>query len=171
MECVHTVGDVTLISDTLKQDAYAQETKHVLLCLLTINNDLRLCNIPVEKLPELGENIYGCRSNGQTYIFLPFEIQLPQDDKTGVVTATLKIDNVDRRVTPYARANRQPINMDIQVVTTANLDYIEMEHKDFKLTNVASDCFVISGNISLEYLDLEPYPSGRFTPSGFTGLF
>lgn len=165
-----------MISDNFKEAAYAQETDVAVIVLLTISSSdltdsIRVCNVPVEKFDDLGENIYGCVSNGQRYLFIPFEIDLPQDDKTGAVSAKLNIDNVNRQIVQYARETKQALDCDIQCVLSNNLDYIELEYKGFKLTNVKYDGFTVSGNLSIDYLGLEPFPCGRFTPSGFPGLF
>lgn len=165
-----------MISNNLKQASYAQETDVAIVVLLTIaspelTDAIRVCNIPVEKFSDLGENVYGCISNGQRYLFLPFDISLPQDDKTGAVTAKLTIDNVNRQIVQYARQTKQALNITIQLVLSNNLDYVEFEFKDFKLTNVNYNGFQVSGNLSVDYLGLEPFPQGRFTPSGFPGLF
>lgn len=165
-----------MISNELKEITYSQESDIAVIILLTINTEdsdekLYICNVPVEKFSDLGENIYGCVSNGNRFIFLPFEITLPQDDKTGAVSAKLTIDNVDRNIIPYIRSSIKPVNMKIQLVLSSNLDNIEVEYDNFKLKNVSYDGFKISGDVSIEYLELEPFPSGRFTPSGFPGLF
>lgn len=165
-----------MISDNLRQVSYAQETDVAIIILLTLRtNDLpdaiRICSTPVEKFADLGENVYGCTSNGQRYLFLPFNIVLPQDDKTGAVTAKLTIDNVNRQIVQYARETKSAINVDIQVILSNDLDAVELEFKDFKLTNVSYDAFTVSGDLSVDYLGLEPFPCGRFTPSGFPGLF
>lgn len=165
-----------MISDNLRQVSYAQETDVAVIILLTLRtNDLpdaiRICSTPVEKFADLGENVYGCTSNGQRYLFLPFNIVLPQDDKTGAVTAKLTIDNVNRQIVQYARETKSAINVDIQVILSNDLDAVELEFKDFKLTNVSYDAFTVSGDLSVDYLGLEPFPCGRFTPSGFPELF
>lgn len=165
-----------MISDNLRQVSYAQETDVAVIILLTLRtNDLpdaiRICSTPVEKFADLGENVYGCTSNGQRYLFLPFNIVLPQDDKTGAVTAKLTIDNVNRQIVQYARETKSAINVDIQVILSNDLDAVELEFKDFKLINVSYDAFTVSGDLSVDYLGLEPFPCGRFTPSGFPGLF
>lgn len=165
------------MTDTaFNQTAFAQETDVAIFALLTLKADsseeyLRFTNMPYEKFSELGENVYGCKSNGETFIFLPFDIRLPQDDKTGVVRASLDIDNIDRQIIPYIRSNITPITMNVQTVLSSDVDNVQLEFDAFKLTNVTYDAFKITGDISLEYLDLEPFPSGRFTPSGFPGLF
>lgn len=165
-----------MISNNLRQAAYAQETDVAVIVLLTLSTPelpdvIRVCNVPVEKYEDLGNNVYGVTSNGQRYIFLPFDITLPQDDKTGAVSAKLTIDNVNRQIVQYARETRKALNVGIQVVLSNNLDYVELEYNDFKLTNVSYNGFSVEGDLSVDYLGLEPFPAGRFTPSGFPGLF
>lgn len=162
------------VSTSFKEAAYAQETEVAVITLLTMtvgSTVIRVCDTPVEKFSDLGENIYGVISNGEQYIFLPFSITLPQDDKTGAVTAKLEIDNVNREIVQYARDTNDPINVGIQVVLSNALNTPELEFDDFKLTNVKYNGFTVSGNLSVDYLGLEPFPAGRFTPSGFPGLF
>lgn len=165
-----------MISNEFREAAYSQETDVAVIVLITLSTPelpdvIRVCNIPVEKFEDLGENVYGVTSNGERYLFLPFDIALPQDDKTGAVSAKLTIDNVNRQIVQYARETRKALNVGIQVVLSNNLDYVELEYNDFKLTNVSYDGFQVSGDLSVDYLGLEPFPCGRFTPSGFPGLF
>lgn len=162
------------VSTAFKQTAFAQETEVAVITLLTMTVGsavIRVCDTPVEKFTDIGENAYGVTSNGERYVFLPFSITLPQDDKTGVVTAKLEIDNVNREIVQYARDTNDPINVGIQVVLSNALNTPELEFNDFKLTNVKYNGFTVSGNLSVDYLGLEPFPAGRFTPSGFPGLF
>lgn len=165
-----------MISENLRQAAYAQDTDIAVIVLLTLSNDdmeepIRVCSAPVEKFTDLGENVYGVTSNFNRFVFLPFEIELPQDDKTGAVSAKLTIDNVTREIVQYARQTRNVLNVTLQVVLSNNLDYIELEYKNFKLRNISYDGLTVSGDLSIDYLGLEPFPAGRFTPSGFPGLF
>lgn len=166
-----------MISDNLRQAAYAQDTDVAIIVLLTFTNPstddepVRVCNIPVEKFSDLGENVYGVISNNERFLFFPFEINLPQDDKTGTVSASLTIENVSREIIQFARQTRNLLNVTVQVVLSNDLDYVEMEYKDFKLRNITYDALSITGDLSIDYLGLEPFPAGRFTPSGFPGLF
>lgn len=165
-----------MISEEFRRAAFSQETDVAVIVLITLESaelpeKVRVCNVPVEKFEDLGENVYGVTSNGERYLFLPFDIVLPQDDKTGAVSAKLTIDNVNRQIVQYARETRKPLNVGIQVVLSNNLDYVELEYNEFKLTNVSYDGFQVSGDLSVDYLGLEPFPAGRFTPSGFPGLF
>lgn len=166
-----------MISDNFRQAAYGQETDVAVIVLLTFTSEdetlepVRVCNVGIEKFDDLGENLYGVTSNGNRFLFLPFNITLPQDDKTGAVSAKLSIDNVTRELVKHARAARKAINVNIQCVLSNNLDYVEMEYDNFKLTNVTYNAFTVEGDLSIDYLGLEPFPCGRFTPSGFPGLF
>lgn len=163
-----------MITNNFKEAAYSQETDLAVIILLTLKTsggDVRVCSTPIEKYPDLGENIYGCTSNGERFLFFPFTLTLPQDDKTGAVSAKLTIENIDRQIVQYARQARGAITVNIQCVLSNNPDVIELEFNDFKLTNVSYNAFSLSGNISVDYLGLEPFPCGRFTPSGFPGLF
>lgn len=165
-----------MISNNFRRAAYAQETDVAVIVLLTLSTEdlpdtIRVCNVPVQKFSNLGENVYGLISNGQQYLFLPFDIELPQDDKTGAVSARLTIDNVNRQIVQYARETKKPINVTVQVILSNDLDTVEFESSDFKLTNVSYNGFNVTGDLSIDYLGLEPFPCGRFTPSGFSGLF
>lgn len=165
-----------MTSENFNSQAFAQETSVALIDLLTLSVEgesepVLICDVPHQKFPDLGEEVYGVESNGKRFIYLPFNVTLPRDDKTGSVTAKLTIENVDRNIIRYARGYLKPIDVKIQVVLSSDTNYVEIEFSDFKLTNINYDGFQIEGDLSIEYLGLEPFPSGRFTPSGFPGLF
>lgn len=164
------------VSANFRESAYAQETDVAIIVLLILTTDdntepVRVCNVPVEKFVEDGYNVYGLRSRNKKYYFYPFDINLPQDDKTGAVTAKLTIDNVNRDIVKYVRESKTGVNVTIQCVLSNNLNEVELEYKNFKLVNVSYNSLTVSGNISVDYLGDEPFPAGRFTPSGFPGLF
>ena len=163
-------------SEKFKQELFSTETEDVFIILLTLSSDeleepIRICSDPYQKLENLGVDIYGLESNGETFIFLPFDIWLPRDDKSGTVSARLEIENVDREIVRHARSVKKPVNMKIQCVLSSDIDFIELEYDFFQLSNVKYDALKVSGDITLDYWGLEPFPSGRFTPSGFPGLF
>lgn len=164
------------VSQNFKESVFAQETDDVFIVLVTISSDeltedIRLTNDPYEKLTDLGDNIYGVTSNGLRYIFCPFDISLPRDDKTGTVSAKLSVQNVDRSIVSYARSVRNALNVKIQVVLSRDVDYVEEEFNDFQLTSISYDSIVIEGALTLDYWGLEPFPYARFTPFNFPGLF
>ena len=165
-----------MTSNTFKQAAYSQETDEVFICLIELSSDeleepIRISSDPYEAYDHLGEDIYGCTSNGEEYIFLPFDIILPRDDSTGAVFAKLIIENIDRTIIPQARSVRKPIDVSVKCVLSSDVDFVELEYNNFKLSNVSYDGETIEGDLSSDYWDLEPAPSGSFTPSKWPGLF
>ena len=163
-----------MTSNNFDQQVFAQETDSVFIILITLSSDeldddIRLASDPFETLPVA--NVQGVESNGLEYIFIPFEISLPRDDSTGTVSATLRIDNVEREIIAQARTITTPLSVKIQCVLSDDVDVVEMEYDYFSLSNLQYDAMTISGQLTLNYWGLEPFPSGRFIPSQFPGLF
>ncbi len=164
------------ISDTFREAAYASETDEVIVYLVKLYSEelsepIFICSDPTQKLPELGDDVYGIVSNGDTYVFMPFDIWLPRDDKTGSVSAKLSIQNTDRRIVEKARSVTKPITVRIQCVLASDPDYVDAEFDNFRLSNVKYDVMTVDGDLTLDYWGLEPFPSYKFTPSDWPGLF
>lgn len=165
-----------MTTTTFKEAAYAQETDEVFAVLVTLESDeltdpIRICDDAFMKLEDLGEDIYGIISNGDSYIFMPFDIWLPRDDKSGTVSAKISIQNIDRRIVETARSVTKPVNVKMQCVLASTPDVIEIEFTDFQLSNVKYDVMTVEGDLTLNYWGLEPWPSWSYTPSNFPGLF
>jgi hypothetical protein len=165
-----------LTSAAFKQAAYAQQTDEVFVTLVTLDSDeleepIRICDDPHTRLEELGDDIYGIVSNGETYVFMPFEIWLPRDDKTGTVSAKMSIQNTDRRIVETARRVTRPVNVQMQCILASAPNTVEIEFNNFQLSNVKYDVMTVDGDLTLNYWGLEPFPSWCFTPSNFPGLF
>jgi hypothetical protein len=161
-------------STSFKQAAYAQETDNVFIALLTFTSDelsqpIYVCTDPYELLPIA--QVRGVVSNGIEFPYLPFDITLPRDDRTGTVSSRLRIENVSRQIIGSARSIRKPVSIKIQTVLSRDVDTVEAEFNYFKLNNVVYDGFMIQGDLTLDYWGLEPWPFGRFTPAGFRGMF
>lgn len=176
MGCLGAVGVIAVTSDTFKQAAYAQQTDEVFIVLITLDSDeltqpIRIASDPYENLPAEGPLVRGVISNGDTYIFVPIDMWLPKDDNTGVVSAKMSIENIDRRIVETARSVTKPVNVNIQCVLSDDVDRIELEFDGFKLSNITYDVNEVTGDLTLDYWGLEPFPSGRFIPADFPGLF
>lgn len=164
------------VTDTFKQAAYSQESDEVFVTIVTLSSDeleepIIICDDPTTALTALGDDIYGIESNGDTAVFMPYDIWLPRDDKSGAVSARLSIENTDRRIVQHARNVTKPINVKIQTVLASDPDTVEIEFDNFQLSNVKYDVMKLDGDLTLNYWGLEPFPSNRFTPSNFPGLF
>lgn len=162
------------ISQAARTGVYAQETSDVFIVLLTISHpswadDVRVSSDPTQLLPVAG--VRGTISGGEEYIHLPFQITLPAQDDTGVAKSTISIDNIGRDMMEKVREATSAIDVSFKIVLASQPDTVEMSVTDFKLNRVSYDAFKISGEISVEYFDLEPFPVQRFTPSKFQGVF
>ena len=162
------------VSNTFKAAAFAQQTGEVFIMLVTLSSpglidDIRVCSDPFELLPTAG--VRGVVSRGDEYVFLPFEITLPTEDDSGIARAKLTIDNVTRQVVQAVRSSAGRIGITIEIVLASDPDTVEVSMNDFILDGITYDALTVTGEISLEYYDLEPFPSSRFTPSYFPGIF
>lgn len=163
------------LSANARRATLSQSTNKVFVVLVTINHvnftqPIRVSSDNAVLLPEAGQR--GTISRGEEYVFVPFDITLPVQDETESARAQIVIDNVDRRMIQALRENtNQPLSITIELVVSDSPDTVEISMDDFRLERVTYDAFTITGDLSMEYFDLEPYPAGRFTPSGFPGIF
>lgn len=157
-----------------RQAIYAQETKEAFIVLLTISHeswpdDVRVSSDPTQLLPEAA--VRGTISNGDEYVFAPFAVNLPAQDDSGVARANITVENVSRMLMQKIRQATSAVSITIQVVTSSHPDNIQVTVTDFKLERVTYDAFTITGEISVEYFDLEPFPAQRFVPSKYPAVF
>lgn len=162
------------LSTPAKAALFAQETEKAFIVLLTISHpdwseDVRFCSDPMQELESVAAR--GVVSRGEEFVFIPFSINLPSQDDTGVSKASISIDNVNREIVYRVRQASSAIRIKIEVVLSSSVDTPEITINNFKLEQVSYDAFTISGEISAKYFDLEPFPAKQFTPSDFPGLF
>lgn len=153
---------------------YAQETSEAFIVLLTIDHPtftqpMRVSSDPTELLPDAG--VRGTISRGDEFMFLPFNIELPQEDDTGAYRASLSVDNVSREIVAAVRRANSALSVKIEIVLSSTPNTVEVSVPDFRLEKVNYDAMTVSGELSIEYYELEPFPSRRFTPSDYPGLF
>lgn len=161
------------LSNNAKRAVFSQQTDEVFIVLLTINHPsfIEPARVSSDPFELLSSGARGVISNGIEYPYLPFTISLPQQDDTGTARATLSIDNIDRRIVAAARGANSSLDVKIEIVLASDLNAVEMSIDKFKLEKVTYDAFTVSGELSVQYFDLEPFPSKRFTPSDFPGMF
>jgi len=162
------------LSNSAKQALFAQATEEVFIVLVTIDHEtftspIRVSSDPFELLPDAG--VRGVVSRGNEYLFMPFSINLPIQDDTGIARASLSVDNISREIVAAVRNARSALSITIEIVLASNVDDVEISIPDFRLESISYDAFTVSGDLSIEYFDLEPFPARRFTPSDFPGLF
>lgn len=162
------------LTNAAKLAMYSQESPEAFIILLTIDHPtftapIRVASDPFELLPDAG--VRGVVSRGNEFIFMPFILELPQEDDTGAYRATLSVDNVTREIVAAVRTANSAISVAIEIVMSSSVNDVEVSVPDFKLEKVNYDALTVSGELSIEYYELEPFPYRRFTPSDFPGLF
>lgn len=152
----------------------AQTTDACFITLITISSDalpepLRVANDSYELLPIAG--LRGVISRGEEYVFLPFDFSLPNEDNTGIGRAKITIDNVSRQIIQAIRQTAGQIDLKIERVMSLNVHLPDTVLDNFILESVNYNALTITGNVSVQYYDLEQYPQGSLNPSQFSGLF
>lgn len=162
------------ISNAFKVAASQQNTTEVWITLLTISHpsftdDVRISDDPTGVLPIAG--VRGTVSNGLEYVFCPFTIQLPPQNETGVAQAEISVDNVGEELMRPIREADSAVDVKVQIILASTPDHIEKEYDNLQLQVVNYDALNVSGSLGMEWFELEPYPSGRYTPSTAPGVF
>lgn len=176
------LGDLamtTSVSLNFRQEAYAAETGRVLIALITLDHadlttPIRISTDPTQRLTEYttdADIVYGTVSRGNTFIFLPVRLKLPDDTDAGPGEMTIEIDNVHRDYTATIRSIYSPVTVTVELVMDNTLDTVEAQWPEFLLTDIEYDASVITGTMKMETLEREPFPAGTFAPSYFPGLF
>lgn len=163
------------ISTKLRRAMNSQETGEVAIILLEIAHPDLSTPVLISQDPTtlLSDNPlqYVTISNGKNYLFLPFDIVLPDDVNESAPVASIVIENIDRRLIALLRSTSSPAAVTIMFVLASSPDTIEIQFPAFDLTSVKYDAMTITIGLEIDSLATEPYPAGSFDPSGFGGLF
>jgi hypothetical protein len=146
------------------QSMQATNTTEVWLMLLTIYH--HSLSIPIY-LVNNNENIV---SRGNTYIGLPFEVDLPNEDQDAPGAASLTVDNVDRVIVDAIRAMDVPPTITLEVILASTADNVEIAFYDLVLRNVTYDATTVKGSLQWEDILVEPLAL-TMTPARFPGMF
>ena len=166
------------VSLNFKDAAFAQETGRCPIALITLSHedladDVRISTDPTQELTELTtdmDKFYGTISDGDTYVYLPVRLKLPDDTDEGSGQMQIEFDNVLQALTGV-RSIFTPVTCKVDIVMDNALDTIDASWPEFQLINVKYNATTLSGTLQLETLESEPYPAGEFVPSYFPGLF
>lgn len=140
-----------------------EESDEVSLHLVTIEHD------DLDAPIRIVDNIEDITSNGETFVGLPFRLELPDEgDRPG--EARITVDNVDRRIAEAVRSITTPPSVTIQVVLASQPDTLELELSGMTLRDVTIDAGAVTGYLRFEDLSVEPIAEA-ITPSKFPGLF
>jgi hypothetical protein len=164
---------VRTISATARAAMNAEETGEFPIVLLKIDH------------PDLGSPFYlssdplrlddtptfGTISRGNTYLFVPFSLVLPDDKTDAPPTAQITIDNIDRSLIPILRSTTTPSTVTMEVVLASAPNIVELSFADFDLVAADYNADTITITLAQNALQTEPFPCDVISPSNFPGLF
>ncbi len=164
------------LSPSALKALFSPDSDDTLLCLLTLSGSnllspIRLSDGYTQRLSETDTDIlYGVVSRSQQYIFLPFQLSLPTEEEAAP-RATITLHDVTRLLLPNVRQLTSAPSVKIELVLASNPNVVEVDMGEFLLANISYTADTISGELTLESFEMEPFPSGTFTPNYFPGLF
>jgi len=165
--------NTSTISSDMSAAMHARSTEEVFLILVTIThpNLAQPIYIVNDTKDELSTGQRGVISNGHEFVYLPFEFILPTLERDSIPKSRISMDNTSREIVATVLSISDPPDVQIQIALSSNPDLIEYDIQGFKLASVTYDALTIEGDLTFEQFFSEPYPSVRFTPSRFPGLF
>lgn len=98
-------------------------------------------------------------------------LKLPDESDESSQQMSITIDNVSRELVPAIRSASSSLSVSVVMVMSCSVDVVEVTFPDFIITSVDYDEMTITGNMTLDLFDNEPFPGGSFTPSTFFALF
>ena len=110
-------------------------------------------------------------SNGETYTAFPFLINLPAEQDNQLPHVQLTIDAIDQTIIRALKALTTPPTVELSVKTSNDPDVIEVGAYKFTMSSTTFNALILTSTLRFEDLLHEPYPSQRFLPSNFPGLF
>ena len=165
----------TIPATTLKNMFALESEEHpvvLISCERSGEATLYLSSDPTERLIEDDQNIwYGTMSRGQPYLYFPFQLTLANDQEESIPGMKIVIDNVDGSIGWWFRSSINAADVTVEIVSSGDLDTVIASFPDFELKSFTGDTFQVNGMIQLNTYSNESYPSGRFTPADFPGLF
>lgn len=144
----------------------------------TVKRVFRLADSWLERLSytTTEDVIYGVKStvsgNAREFIFIPLEIQLPQETESGETSCRLVMNYVTPEMVELVRTQlTKPANAKIELVLGSNPGIVEAEFSNFFISNVTYNATQITFDLNMVPFSREPFPAYNFTPLYFPGLF
>lgn len=163
------------LTPAMVQALTGQETEEVFVVLLTITHSFLATPLRFSSDPTVRHSdtplVYKTVSRGNDYFFVPFQFILPDDaDGTGL-QATLRMSNVGREQITLLRSVPDPAQVLMEMVLASDSNTVGFTLPQLDLTSASWDASTVELTLTIDALDLEPYPSGNFDPSHFPALF
>ncbi len=170
---------LTTMSPEAIRTVFSPDADSDLLILLTIYNPnnpseviARLSDGFTQRISETDEDVvYGVRSNGEDFIFLPMEISLPTEEEAQAPRCSITLHDVTHLITPLIRTIVGAPTVRMDLVLSKSPDVIEISFEGFYINSFTYSADSVSANMSMVDLEREPFPMHSFTPRYFPGMF
>lgn len=161
---------------------FSSETDENLIMLLTIYDPdapntpiFRLADGYTQRLTTLTTDedvVYGVPSRGNDYVFLPLQIDLPEEQDTGVGQCRITLQYVTREAIELVRVQlTKPTRVKIELVLSGSPSTVEASFPEFYITSATYNSDTVSFDLTMINLAREPFPCYNFIPTYFPGLF
>jgi hypothetical protein len=117
------------------------------------------------------EVVYGVRSRGQDFIFLPMEISLPSEEEAQAPRCSLVLNDVSRYAIPIVRTITGPPKILMELVLSTSPDVVETSFAGFYINSFTYNAESVSGELAMIDYEREPFPQHSFSPAYFPGMF
>lgn len=170
---------LTTMSPEALRAVFSPEADSDLIFLLTIYDPVnpsnviaRLADGYTQRLSETEtEVIYGVKSNGYDYIFLPMEIGLPSEDEAQAPRCSITLHDVTRYLTPTIRSISSSPAIKMELVLSKTPDIVEVSFEGFYINSFTYNANTVTTNLAMVDLEREPFPMHSFSPRYFPGMF
>ncbi len=170
---------LTTMSPAALRAMFSPDGDSDLIFLLTIydpiNTDtvmFRIADNFTQRLSETDVDIvYGVKSNGQDFVFLPIQISLPTEEEAQAPRCTLVLHDVTRLATAWIRTITGPPKVKMELVLSKSPDIIEASFSGFYITSFNYNVETVSAELAMVDYEREPFPMHTFSPAYFPGMF
>ena len=163
------------LSLNFREALNAQESSETVIFLMTVDHDdlsspILLSTDPTTRLSEV-PLMYGTVSRGDTYIFIPMEVALPDEREQSAPRAGFRISNVTRELVSLVRSVTSPPRAKLELVLASDLDTVEVETPWLDVVAATTTSGDVTFELTLNSMATELWPTDSFDPSTFPGLF
>lgn len=115
--------------------------------------------------------LYGIRSRGIDYHFLPMEVTLPSEEENSAPRCSIVLTDVTKQLVPIIRQISGPPRVKIELVLNTSPDIVEASFDKFYMSSISYDSNQVTAELAMIDFAVEPFPAYSFTPKYFPGLF
>lgn len=168
---------LTSMSPEAIRTVFSPDADSDLYMLLTIydeNNQptIRLSDGFTQRLSETAtEVVYGVKSRGYDYIFIPMNITLPTEESAQTPRCSITLEDVTRYVTPIIRSINYSPKVLLELILAKTPDTVEASFSGFYVTSVTYNANTVQFELNMIDYNREPFPQYRFSPAYFPGMF